>query len=140
MFRIQSIFRTLPNIYNEIFYLKPYVALTYSEPLVYSELWYILKPKHIRNPAKYLRLSILLRTNGAISQKFAKFFFAKFTRKHLCRSLFFIKLQVSVLQLHRKKKTLTQVFSDEFCDILRTPFLQNTSKRLLLFYGKIFYQ
>ena len=30
--------------------------------LVYSLLWDILKSKHIQNPAKYLRWSILLRT------------------------------------------------------------------------------
>ena len=28
-----------------------------------------------------------------------------------------------------KKKTLIQVFSDEFCWIFETPFLQNTSKK-----------
>ena len=39
-----------------------------------------------------------------------------------------------------KERTPTQVFSDEFCEILKTTFLQNTSRRLLLFYGKIFYQ
>ena len=36
----------------------------------------------------------------------------------------------------RKERTPTQVFSGEFCEILKTPFLQNTSRRLLLFYGK----
>ena len=39
-----------------------------------------------------------------------------------------------------KERTPTQVFSDEFYEILKTTFLQNTSRRLLLFYGKIFYQ
>ena len=39
-----------------------------------------------------------------------------------------------------KERTPTQVFSDEFCEILKTTFLPNTSRRLLLFYGKIFYQ
>ena len=89
MFRIQGIFRTLPNIYNGIFYLEPSVALTHPEPLVYSELWYILKSKHIRNPAKYLRWSILLRTNGAFSQNFANFFFFKIHKKTpVMKSLF----------------------------------------------------
>ena len=46
--------------------------------------------------------------------------FAKFTGKHLCQSLFF------------KKETLAQVFSVNFAKFLRTPFLQNTSGRLLL--------
>ena len=46
--------------------------------------------------------------------------FAKFTGKHLCKSLFF------------NKETLAQVFFCEFCEFSRTPFLQNTSGRLLL--------
>ena len=35
-----------------------------------------------------------------------------------------------------KERTPTQVFSDEFCEILKTLFLQNTSRRLVLFYGE----
>ena len=50
------------SIYQEIFYSKPCVTLTYSEPLLYSEPWCILKSKHIQNSAEYLRWSILLRT------------------------------------------------------------------------------
>ena len=46
--------------------------------------------------------------------------FAKFIGKPLCQGLFV------------KKETLAQVFSYEFCKILRAPFLQNTSGRLLL--------
>ena len=34
-----------------------------------------------------------------------------------------------------KKDTLVQVFSCEFCEISKTPFLQNTSERLLLNVG-----
>ena len=37
-----------------------------------------------------------------------------------------------------KERTPTQVFSGEFCEILKTPILQNTSRRLLLLYGKKF--
>ena len=33
-----------------------------------------------------------------------------------------------------KERTPTQMFSHEFCEILKTPFFQNTSRRLLLFY------
>ena len=33
-----------------------------------------------------------------------------------------------------RERTPIQVFSGEFCKILKTPFLQNTSRRLLLFY------
>ena len=40
----------------------------------------------------------------------------------------------------RKERTPTQVFSGEFCEVFRIPFLQNTSRQLFLFYGKLFYQ
>ena len=51
--------------------------------------------------------------------------FTKFLEKHLCQSLFFNK--VAGL---RKKETLTRVFSS--AKFSGTPFLQNTSGRLLL--------
>ena len=35
-----------------------------------------------------------------------------------------------------KERTLTQMFSDEFCKVLQTPFLHNTSRQLLLYYRK----
>ena len=39
-----------------------------------------------------------------------------------------------------KETTPTQMFSDEFYQVLQTRFLQNPSRQLFLFYGKIFYQ
>ena len=53
--------------------------------------------------------------------------FAKFTGKHLCLSLLFNKVAGLI-----KKEALLQLFSFEFCETLRTPFLQNASRRLLL--------
>ena len=50
--------------------------------------------------------------------------FVKLTGKHLCQSLFFNK--VADLK-YIKKETLEQLFFCEFCKILRTLFLQNTS-------------
>ena len=52
IFRIQGIFRILPNIYQKRFYSKPCVTL------IYSELWYIPKLKHIQNPAEYVTCGI----------------------------------------------------------------------------------
>ena len=37
-----------------------------------------------------------------------------------------------------RERTPTQVIPDEFCEVLKTTFLRNTSRQLLLFYGKIF--
>ena len=64
--------------------------------------------------------------NGALKN------FAKFTGKHLCKSLFFNKV-AALNPVTLLKKTLAQVFSCEFCEIYknifyRTPtcmFLQN---------------
>ena len=54
--------------------------------------------------------------------------FAKFTRKHLCQSLFFHKVATLL-----KKILWHRCFPVNFAKFLRTPFLQNTSGRLLLF-------
>ena len=63
--------------------------------------------------------------------------FAKFTRKHLCRNLFLIKLNsFTILNLQFiKKETLTQVFCCGIAKFVRTPFLQNTIGRQLLITG-----
>ena len=47
--------------------------------------------------------------------------FAKFTRKHLCRILFLIKLQVSILQLYLKKRLRYRCFLMNFAIFYRTP-------------------
>ena len=57
--------------------------------------------------------------------------FAKFTGKHLCRSLCF-KKSLEVCNVI-KKETLAQVFSCEFCEISQNNFFsEHTSRRLLL--------
>ena len=56
--------------------------------------------------------------------------FAKLTGKHLHQSIFFNK--VAGLRLI-KKEILAQAFPVNFAKFLRTPSLQNTSGRLLLY-------
>ena len=65
--------------------------------------------------------------------------FAKFTGKHLCQRLFLIKLQVLGLRPATllKKSLWYRCFPINFAKFLKTPFLQNTSGRLLLSF-KIF--
>ena len=58
--------------------------------------------------------------------------YAKSVGKQLCQSLFFNKVAGLRSATLFKKETLAQVFSCEFCEILRAPFVQNTSGRLLL--------
>ena len=57
--------------------------------------------------------------------------FAKFTGKHLCQRLFFNKVAGRPATL-LKKSLWHRCFPVNFAKFLRTPFLQNTSGRLLL--------
>ena len=60
--------------------------------------------------------------------------FAKFAGKHLCQSLFLIKLQALDLRPATllKKRLWRRCFPVNFAKFLRTPFQQNTSGRLFL--------
>ena len=58
--------------------------------------------------------------------------FAKFTGKHLCQSPFFNKVAGLRPATLLKKKLWHRCFPVNFAKFLRTPFLQNTSRRLLL--------
>ena len=57
--------------------------------------------------------------------------FGKFTGKHLCQSLFVNKVVGRPATL-LKKRLWHRCFPMNFAKFLRTPFLQNTSGRLLL--------
>ena len=61
---------------------------------------------------------------GALKKNF------KFTRKHLSGYSLYNKVTALL-----KAEIPIQVFSDEFFKMNKTPFLQNTYRRLLLFYG-----
>ena len=52
----------------------------------------------------------------------------------------FNKVTGLYLTILLKEKTLIHVFSDQLCEIFKIHFLQSISRRLLLFYIKIFYQ
>ena len=58
--------------------------------------------------------------------------FAKFTEKHLCQSVFFNKVAGLSPATLFKKKLWHRCFLVDFAKFLRTPFLWNTSGRLLL--------
>ena len=55
--------------------------------------------------------------------------FAKFTGKHLCKTLFFNKVAGLRLATLLKKRLWRTCFPVNFEKFLRTPFLQNTSGR-----------
>ena len=63
--------------------------------------------------------------------------FSKFARKHLYRSLFWRKLQVSILRLYWKKRLRYGCFLMNFARYLWPLFY--TSRRLFLSYKKTFY-
>ena len=58
--------------------------------------------------------------------------FAKFTGKHLCQRLLFNKVAGLRPATLLKKSLLHKCFPVHFTKFLRTPFLQNTTGRLLL--------
>ena len=58
--------------------------------------------------------------------------FTKFTGKHLCQSLLFNKVAGLRPATLLKKRLWHRCFPMNFAKFLRTPFLQNTSGRLVL--------
>ena len=66
--------------------------------------------------------------------------FAKSTEKHLRRSIFFNKVADLNPATLLKKRLWHRCFPVNFVKFLRTPFLQNTSGRLLLSEGKFLYK
>ena len=62
--------------------------------------------------------------------------FAKFTGKHLCQSTFFNKVAGLRSATLLKKILWHRCFPVNFAKFLKTPFLQNTSRRLLLSLNK----
>ena len=92
------------------------------------------------NIAKFLRTAFLQRTFR--SSRLQMFFkigvlksFANFTGKYLCRSLFLKNLQAEDLQLH-KKRLQHSCFLVKFSKFLRTPFLTEHLRWLLLYFFK----
>ena len=63
--------------------------------------------------------------------------FVKIKGKHLCQSLFFNKIAGLGPATLLKKRPWHRCFPLNFVNLLRTPFLQNTSGRLLLYYGTV---
>ena len=63
--------------------------------------------------------------------------FAKFTAKHLCQSLFLNKIAGLRSAILLKKRLWHRCFPANFAKFSRTPFLQNTSGRLLLCFSII---
>ena len=61
--------------------------------------------------------------------------FAKFTGKHPCQSLFFNTVAGLRPVTLLKRRLWHNDFPVKFVKFLRTPFLQNTSGRLLLFFS-----
>ena len=94
----------------------------FHRALITSYFW-------LANIAKFLRTSFSQNTSRSSRFLFFKTGvlnrFAKFTGKHLCRSLLLKNLQAEPLQLH-KKMTPTQVLSCEVCKIFKNTFSYRT--------------
>ena len=59
--------------------------------------------------------------------------------KHLCQSLFFNKVAGLRRATLLKERLWRRCFPENFAKFLRTPFLQNTSIRLLLTFKRVLY-
>ena len=113
-----------------------YWAVTYSEPFQTSKMEFFVKivtsketnPLLRRFRSSHRRCSV---KKGALKN------FAKLTGKNLCQILFFNKVAGLWPVTLLRKETLAQAFLCETCEILRTPFLQNTSRRLLLTFERV---
>ena len=88
---------------------------------------------------KWLSVTFCHRTNNQQKQPPEVFCkksvlrnFAKFTGKYLCQSLFFNKVAGLMPTTLLKKRLWPRCFPANFTKLLRKPFSQNTSGRLLL--------
>ena len=98
-----------------------YWAITYSEPFQATPLLRRFRSSHRRFSVK----------KGAVRN------FAKLTGKDLCQSLFFHKFAGPSPVALLKKRLWHGLFCVNFAKFLRTPFLQNTSSRLLLTFERV---
>ena len=92
-------------------------------------------PFPLNEVARLLETLILWRSNHQrCSMKNKEFLkILRNSQENTCvRVSFLIRLQAEVCNFI-EKDTLAQVFSREFCEICKNTFLQNTSRRLLLF-------
>ena len=67
-----------------------------------------------------------------VLQKSVKRNFAEFTRKHLCRNFIFDKVKLCRSAASLKTSLWRKCFLVNLTKLVRTPFLQNTTGRLLL--------
>ena len=123
-------------VLHDLIAFMVYWAVTYSEPFQTSKMEFFVKivtsketnPLLRRFRSSHRRCSV---KKGALKN------FPKLTGKDLCQSLFFNKVAGLWPVTLLRKETLAQAFLCEFCEVLRTPFLHNTSRRLLLTFERV---
>ena len=121
---------------HDLIVFMVYWAITYSEPFQTSKMEFFEEivtfkettPLLRRFRSSHRRCSV---KNGVLRN------FAKFTGKDLCQSPFYNKVAgfrpVTLLE----KRLSHRHFRVNFEKFLRTPFIQNTSRRLLLKFEKV---
>ena len=111
------------QILIELFvFLFRFISLVQKQQLTYSYS-YIVVPVQKQPPEVFYKKCVLKS-------------FAKFTGKHLRQSLCFNKVAGLTLATLLEKRLWHWCFPVNFAKCLRTPFLQNSSWRLLLFVVK----
>ena len=98
-------------------------VLQVTRQIIMLHIWFDYWPFHLNFRSSHRRRSV---RKGVLRK------FAKFTRKHLWRSLFFNKVAGLRQLFLLKERLLHRCFPVNFAKFLRKPFLQNTSGWLLV--------
>ena len=113
--------------------LRAYVPLFFTCSRAYSHSQNILRLTSIPCIAVFLWIICRSSHRRCSLRKGVLRNFVKFTGKHLCQSLLFNKVAGLRPATSLKKKLWHMCFPINFAKFLRTPFLRNTSGRLLVY-------
>ena len=133
-----SLYLFLSKTYGNVLVLDGVIQCTEFEEYTYQEMLPLLPLNSHPNPEKVDKQIVIARVAHGCSyqrclmKKGVIRNFTKFTGKYLSQSPFFNKVAGPRLATLLKKRHWHRCFHVNFVKFLRTPFLQNTSGRLLL--------
>ena len=113
-----------------------YRAITYSEPFQTSKMDFFMKIVTSKETIPLIRRFRSSHRRCSLKNGVPKNF-AKFARKNLCQCLFFNKVGGLRPATLLKKRLWHRSFPVNFAKFLRTPFPQNTSRRLVLTFERV---
>ena len=140
--RIQHVFLVLDarkcwmkNLFWKKFHPTPSNIIFFFFYEMLDEIDAFKRIQHFVHHRKFCHLDEMLDPFKSALRKGVLRNFVKLTGKHLCQSLSFNKVAGLMSATLLKWRLWHRCFSVNFTNFLRTPFLQNTSGRLLLLFG-----